>query len=203
MSAAPQPRPLTDDEYLAIERKAKYKSEFVDGALYAMAGASPPHNDVKDNLALALGNRLRGRGCRANTSDQRVRAGTRGRYFYPDIVITCGEREYAANDPHTLTNPTVLIEVLSPSTRDYDRGDKLRAYQQVASLREYVMVDSERAVVERIARQPDGTWRFDTFVGLDAVLEFAGVPAAVPLAEVYADVTFPPAPPDEDDQPGG
>ena len=202
MSAAPQPRPLTDDEYLAIERAAKTKSEFVDGKLYAMAGASPPHNFVKDNLVAALGGRLRGTGCRTASSDQRVRAGSRGRYLYPDIVIVCGEWQYAANDPNTLLNPVVIIEVLSPSTRDYDRGDKLRMYQGLASLREYVMVDSAAAVVERIARQPDGTWRFDTFVGLEAVLTFEAVPAAVPLAEVYADVDLPPAPPD-DELPGG
>jgi Uma2 family endonuclease len=203
MSAAPQPRPLTDDEYLAIERKADRKSEFVDGVLYAMAGASPAHNFVKDNLVGELRSRLRGSGCRTASSDQRVRAGLRGRYVYPDIVIVCGEWQYAANDPHTLLNPVVIIEVLSESTRDYDRGDKLRMYQGVASLREYVMVASDGPVVERIARQPDGSWRFDTFVGPDAVLEFASVPAAVPLAEVYADVAFPPAPPDEGDQPGG
>ncbi|MBX9628292.1 MAG: Uma2 family endonuclease [Gemmataceae bacterium] len=203
MSTAPQPRPLTDDEYLAIERKARTKSEFVDGVLYAMAGASPPHNDVKDNLVVALGTRLRGSGCRTGSSDVRVRAGRAGRYFYPDIVVTCGDRQYAANDPNTLLNPVAIIEVLSDSTRAHDRGTKLRAYQDIPGLREYVMVASDEAVVERVVRQPDGTWRFDTLVGLDTALEFASVSASVPLAEVYADVTFPPAPPDEDGQPGG
>jgi Uma2 family endonuclease len=123
----------------------------------------------------------------------------RGRYAYPDIVIVCGEWRYAANDPHTLLNPVVIIEVLSESTRDYDRGDKLRMYQLTPGLREYVMVAQDEPVAERIVRQDDGTWRFDTFVGPDAVLTFSSVPAAVPLAEVYAGVTFPERPDDPAD----
>ena len=191
MSAVPKPRKLTEAEYLAAERASETRHEFVDGVAYAMAGASPPHNDIKDNLVIAIGGRLRGTGCRTGSSDQRVRAGASGGYYYPDVVVTCGERRYAPDDPNTLLNPVALVEVLSDGTRNYDRGAKLRAYQQIPSLREYVMVATDEPVVERIVRQPDGSWRLDAFVGLEAELAFESIPVRVPLAEVYAGVAFP------------
>ncbi|MBX9578754.1 MAG: Uma2 family endonuclease [Gemmataceae bacterium] len=191
MSAVPEPRKLTAAEYLERERAATEKSEFYDGVMYAMAGASPAHNDAKDNLAGELHAQFKGGRCRANVSDQRVRTGPGGLYTYPDLVITCGTREYAADDPNTLTNPTAVVEVLSDGTESYDRGDKFLLYQRIASLREYVLVSQRGPVVERYVRQADGTWTYSAVVGLDAEFAFATAPARVRLADIYAGVTFP------------
>lgn len=203
MSAGPKPRKLTVAEYLERERAATEKSEFYDGVTYpvyrdgprGMAGASPAHNDAKDNLAGELHAQFKGGRCRANVSDQRVRTGPDGLYAYPDIVITCGDRQYAPDDPNTLVNPTAVVEVLSEGTAEYDRGDKFLLYQQVASVQEYVLVGQRRPVVERYVRQPDGTWTYSAVAGLDAEFAFATVRARVRLAALYAGASFPDVPP--------
>ncbi len=194
MTTVPK-RKLTAAEYLVIERAAEFKSEFCDGEMFAMSGASPPHNFIKDNLIVALGNALRGSGCRTLSSDQRVRVSPTGLYTYPDILILCGPGEYAAEDDHTLLNPKAIIEVLSDSTRGYDRGAKARQYKRIPSLVEYVLVEQDEPVIDRFVRQPDGGWLETTVEGLDAEFAFATVAARVPLADVYAGVTFPPGSP--------
>lgn len=188
MTAVPKPRKLSEAEYLAIERAAAFKSEFYDGQMFAMAGASPSHNRVKDNLAFRLNAALVGGPCFAVTSDQRVRVNSNRLYTYPDIVVVCDPAEYAADDPDTLLNPKVLVEVLSDSTRRYDRGPKFRLYQQIPSLQEYILAEQDEAVVERFVRQADGSWALTAAVGLDAELVLASVPARVRLADIYAGV---------------
>lgn len=195
MSAVPQPRKLTEDEYLALDRAAEERSEFADGVMYAMAGARMPHNRAKDNLARHLGNQFDGGPCFATTSDTRVKVARRGPYYYPDVVVVCGEPEYAGNRQDILLNPVVVVEVLSDSTANYDRTTKRRQYQRIPSLREYVLVSLDEPAVERYARQADGSWVREEVAGLDAVFAFAGVPARVKLADLYAGVAFPPEPP--------
>lgn len=202
MSAAPKPQKMTVAEYLARERDALEKSEYLDGEVWplhppnerGMAGASRQHNEINENLSVELGTRLRGCGCRAYSRDQKVRCGPNGLYTYPDFVIVCGERQFAESEPDTLLNPQVIIEVLSDSTERYDRRRKFRQYERIASFREYVLVAQDEPFVERFVRQPDGGWSRTTFEGLDAELELATVPVRVPMAAVYADVTFPEAP---------
>lgn len=190
MSAVPK-RKLTSDEYLAIERKAEYKSEFYNGEMFAMAGAKFPHNAVKDNLIYQLGRRLDGGRCRTLSSDQRVKIDATGLYTYPDIVIVCGEPDFEDDEFDTLLNPRVIIEILSDSTETYDRGDKSSHYKRIPSLQEYVLVAQRKPVIERLVRQEAGSWIVTEFTGLDAILEFASVAARVPLAEIYRGVTFP------------
>ena len=190
MSAMPKPR-LTSLQYLALEREAEFKSEFFDGEMFAMAGASPPHNFIKENLSGELFARLKGSRCRTVTSDQRLKVEQTGLFTYPDIIIFCGTPEYAPEDPYALINPTAIVEVLSPSTESYDRGAKFRNYQQIPSLVEYILVAQDEAVCERFARQADGLWGYAPFVGLDAELVFTSVPARIPLADVYRGVAFP------------
>ncbi len=190
MSAASKGK-LTAAEYLAIERAAEFKSEFYAGEMFAVSGASPLHNFIKDNLIVALGNALRGSGCRTLSSDQRVRVSPSGLYTYPDILTLCGPGEYAAEDDHTLLNPKVIIEVLSDSARGYDRGAKARQYKRIPSLEEYVLVEQDEPVIDRFVRQPDGGWLETTVEGLDAEFAFATVAARVRLADVYAGVTLP------------
>ncbi|HYH66678.1 MAG TPA: Uma2 family endonuclease [Urbifossiella sp.] len=191
MTALPKAK-LTVAEYLAIERRAEFKSEFHDGEMFAMAGASREHNTVAKNLGGELYGRLKGGPCQTFLSDQRVRIARTGLYCYPDLVIVCGEPQYAEEDRDTLVNPRVVFEVLSPSTERYDRTVKLRHYKQLPSVQEYVLVAQDQAWCERYARQADGAWTHVEFVGLDATLELTSVPVAVPLADVYARVTFPP-----------
>ena len=191
MSAVPKPK-LTVAEYLAIEREAEFKSEFYDGEMFAMAGASLEHNRVSENLSIEIGKRLTSGPCQSFSRDLRVRIERTGLYCYPDLVIVCGEPLMADEDEDTLVNPCVVFEVLSPSTERYDRTIKLRHSKQLQSVQEYVLVAQDEPLCERFTRQPDGSWTHAEFVGLNATLELTAVPVAVPLADVYTRVTFPP-----------
>ena len=196
MSALPKNK-LTVAEYLTIERKAQYKSEFFNREMFAMAGANRKHNFIKENLIVELGVRLKGGPCRTVSSDQRVKVNRTGLFTYPDIVILCGPGEYDPAEEDTLVNPVAIIEVLSPSTEKYDRGAKFRNYQQIPSLTEYILVAQDEAVCERFVRLPDGSWALVSFVGLAATLALTAVPVQIALANVYAGVTFPDALPPE------
>ena len=193
MTAVPRKK-LTPAEYLAIERTAAFKSEYLNGEMFAMAGASPAHNVIKENLIGELYARLKGGPCRSYSSDQRVKVSATGLYTYPDIAIVCGPPEFDPDDPNTLLNPQVIIEVLSESTERYDRTTKFRHYQRIEPLREYILVAQDEPAVERFVRQTRWDWLFTPVAGLDATLELATVPARVALADVYAGVTFPDPP---------
>jgi Uma2 family endonuclease len=193
MSTAPKPK-LTASEYLEIEGRAKFKSEFFNGEVFAMAGASREHNRVKENLVIELGSRLKGGPCQTFSSDQRVLVEATGLYTYPDIVVLCGPGTYDPMDRDTLINPTTIIEVLSPSTERYDRGARFRNYQKIPSLKEYLLVAQDEAVCDRYLRQADGSWALVSFVELTAILEFVSFPVHIPLADVYSGITFPEAP---------
>ncbi len=194
MSAAPKHR-FTVAEYLARERTAEHKSEFFNGEIFAMPGASPQLNIIKDNLIGEIGSALRGSPCRTFPSDQRVKVDRTGLFTYPDIVIVCGQPRYDADDPHTLVNPQVVIEVLSPTTEAYDRGAKFRHYQQLPSVREYVLVSQEQALIERFERQLDDRWLLTTFAGTAAEVSLGTVAVRFPMQAVYAGVELPSDPP--------
>ena len=193
MTAVPQ-RKLTPAEYLVIERHAQFKSEFLDGEMFAMAGASPTHNSIKENLIIRLGSQIWGGPCRSYSSDQRVKVSATGLYTYPDIAVVCGQPEFEAGQPDVLLNPRVIIEVLSESTERYDRTTKFRHYQQIESLGEYVLVYQDEPLVECFALQANGKWELTTIAGLAGQLELTTVPAKIPLADIYASVTFPEPP---------
>lgn len=189
MSAAPK-RKLTAAEYLAIERVAEFKSEFFNGEMFAMAGASREHNTVKDNLIGELYGQLKGGPCRTCSSDQRLKVDRTGLYTYPDILIVCGKAEYDPDDRDTLVNPQVVFEILSPTTEGYDRGKKFRHYQQLPSVREYVLVCQDRMQAERFVRQPDETWVLTVFADPASEFSLTTVPVRFPLAAAYAGVEF-------------
>jgi len=186
---------LSAAEYLAIEKRAEFKSEFYRGEMFAMADASIPHNLIKDNTLIEIGSRLKGSPCRTYSSDQRVLVEATGLYTYPDILIVCGPETLDLNDKDTLTNPTTIIEILSPSTERYVRGAKFRNCQQIPSFKEYILIAQDEAVCERFVRQADQSWALVSFVGLDAVLKFTSITADIPLANIYAGVALPDAPP--------
>ena len=190
MSAIAKTR-MSVEDYLTNENAAPFKSEFYDGEVFAMAGASHTHNFVKHNLERAIGNRLESGPCRAASSDQRVRIERTGLFTYPDIVILCGKPKFSPRDPLAIVNPTAIFEILSPTTEDYDRGTKFKQYRQIPGFREYVLVAQDEAAVERHTLQPDGSWNLTSIEGIAESLELGSVGITIPLAEVYRDIEFP------------
>jgi Uma2 family endonuclease len=148
----------TRAEYVAFERSSNAKHEYLDGTIYAMAGGTREHALVSANVIAALGLALRGRRCAVHSSDLRVRVVATGLETYPDASVVCGHAELDADDPHAVLNPTLLVEVTSPSTEAYDRGDKVEQYKQIPTLREIVLVSHRERLVEVLRRQDDGSW---------------------------------------------
>ncbi len=174
----------TAEEYLALERSASYKSEFHDGQIYAMTGASREHNLITVNIARELSVQLKKRPCEAYSNDMRVKAADAHSYHYPDIVVVCSTPQFEDAHIDTLLNPTVLIEVLSPSTEAYDRGGKFAHYRKIASLREYLLVTQDQPSIERYVRQGD-VWILTEAVGLDASMPLESIDCILSLREVY------------------
>jgi len=189
MASQPK-RYYTPEEYLALERAADYKSEYVAGEIFAMAGASEDHNTIAGNIFRLLGNQFQGGPCRVYISDMRVQVATTGMYTYPDVVAVCGPREFADAHRDSLLNPTVIVEVLSPSTQDYDRGAKFDYYWRQPSLAEYVLVAQDQMRVEHFARQGAG-WLLTLARAPADLLRLPALDAALPLAVIYENVEFP------------
>jgi len=190
MSTAPSQRRFTIAEYLALEADSETKHEFYQGEIFAMAGATIPHNEISTNVLAGLHARLRGKGCRPYGSDLRIRVKKPNLFTYADTVVVCGKIEPAEESPHSVTNPRVIFEVLSKSTENYDRGQKWELYQQLDSLQEYVLVSQEEAKVTRYYRAPGGPWQYVLISGLDQTLRLESLDCELPLSEVYDHVTF-------------
>jgi Uma2 family endonuclease len=182
---------LTPQEYLAIERKAEFKSEFYQGEMFAMAGASWEHTTIKDNVARHAGNQLADGPCRALTSDLRVKADATRVYIYPDIVVVFGEPQFEDKVFDTLLNPRVIVEVLSNSTEEYDRGTKFKHYRKVSSVQEVVLIAQDRPLVERYVRQADNDWLLNQFADLTMTFAFSSVPVKIAMTDIYRGVEFP------------
>ena len=196
MAALPQPR-LTDEQYLTIERDATDKSEFYDGQMYAMSGASFIHGRIVGNLSGALYNALRKGPCSAIPGDLRIRVAPGGLYTYPDVVVVCGEPRFADDQKDTLLNPLLLIEVLSRSTEGHDRGFKSSQYRLLTSLEEYALVWQTEPHVEVFRLQKGSGWLLTEYVGLEAQCRFESTACTLALSDIYERVTFadPPTPP--------
>ena len=195
MASQQQPTCMPE-EYLAWERVAATKSEFFDGRIYAMSGASRSHVRITTNLIAALHGQLRGRACDVFTSDMKVRVSDTGLYTYPDATVVCGEARFADDASDVLLDPTVVVEVLSPSTESYDRGRKFEHYMRLASLREYVLIAQDRMRVERFTRGPDGTgWVLRVAEVAEATLELPSIGCVLRLADLYERVELPPTTP--------
>ena len=190
MSAVPK-KLLTPQEYLAQERRAEFRSEYYRGEVFAMAGTSWEHTLIKDNLAAEASGQLKAGPCRVLTSDLRVKVNPSGLYTYPDVVIVCDKPQFEDAKVDTLLNPRALVEVLSESTEQYDRGAKFAHYRQIPSLQEYILVAQDRVLMERYVRQADETWILTIFTDVTRAFEFASVPVRVPLVEVYRGVELP------------
>lgn len=177
---------ITSEQYLRLERTSEIRHEFLDGLVYAMAGESPDHSTICFNLAAITGSQIRDKPCRGFSPNMKVRAGATELYAYPDLMIVCGEAEFHDQHGDVLLNPTVIFEVLSPSTEKYDRGEKFPRYRtQIESLQDYVMVAQDMPRVEHHHRNPDGTWTATELNGLDADLVLSSIDCHIPLIEVY------------------
>jgi Uma2 family endonuclease len=191
MSAQPQPR-LTAEQYLAAERSAEFKHEYYDGQMYARPGGSFQHCLIVGNMIAELHAMLKKRPCDVGSSDLRLHVSPDGLYTYADVLVICGDPRFADDRRDTLLNPALIIEVLSSSTEAYDRGFKSAQYRTVESLEEYALVSQAEPRVEVFRRQHGGHWLLSEAVGLEAVCHFESLDCAVPLAEIYAKVTFSP-----------
>ncbi len=200
-SALPVPW-LSPEEYLALERQAPFRSEYHDGDVFAMTGASFPHNVITANVVGELRQRLKASPCQTVPSDLRVRIAQPNAYVYPDVTVACPPIELEDAQGDTLLNPVVLVEVLSDSTEAYDRGRKFAYYRQLPSLREYLLVSQHEARVDHYLRAGDGTWNLRAVEGLAAVLRLESLGCELPLAEIYAKVELrAQAPPPGDTRP--
>lgn len=187
MSTQQKPR-ITQAEYLEAERRAERKSEYYDGEMFAMSGASEAHNLIVTNAIVTLGTQLRGRPCRVYPSDMRVKVHASGLYTYPDVAAVCGKSELEDEHFDTLLNPTLLIEVLSASTERYDRGQKAEHYRRLGSLREYLLISQTEPHVERYRRQGERDWLLTEFRAFEESVELTSVECTLTLNDVYIGV---------------
>jgi len=190
MSAQSQPR-LTPEQYLELERAAlDVRSEYYNGRMYAMSGGTYPHAIVIANLARRLGNGLEKGPCVVTTSDMRLRVSKTGLYTYPDIVVVRDPPQYGDAERGTLLNPTLLLEVFSPSTEAYDGGFKSIQYRTLESLQEYALVSESEPLVEIFRRQLSGDWLFSVSAGMEAVCRFDSVNCTIAVKDIYDKVTL-------------
>ncbi len=190
MSSAAVQTHLTPEEYLALERKADTKHEYLRGEIIAMSGASFAHNIITANITTALNNQLSESDCIVVASDMRVRTHPEASYFYPDVLVVCDQPRFEDSTFDILLNPSVLVEVLSPSTETYDRGEKFKHYQQLTSLQEYLLVSQEEVCIE-LYRQQETRWKLIEFRSLEDVLSLASIDCALTLSDIYNRIEFP------------
>jgi Uma2 family endonuclease len=180
---------LSPEEYLAIERQAEYKSEYVDGVMYAMAGSSERHNLIAGNLITELNIQLRKAPCRIYPSDLKVRVPNSKRFFYPDVSVVCGETQFADDERDVVLNPILIIEVLSESTAAFDRGKKFQSYQQIESLQEYLLVAQDEYLVEHYLRQENGHWLYTKVSDLDRAIILPTLKCQLALSDINSKAT--------------
>ncbi len=190
MFALPQYRDWTVQDYLDYEREAENRHEFIAGEVYAMAGASERHNQIASALNYLLYGQLVDRPCSVFQSDMRVQA-VENIFFYPDIAVICGDPHYRDDHRDALLNPTVIIEVLSASTEDYDRGRKFKHYREIASLQDYLLIAQNQMQVEHCTRQTADSWLLMVLSRPADSLTLASIGCALTLSDIYRKVTFP------------
>ena len=181
---------ITPEEYLELERKAEFKSEYFNGEIFAMGGASPRHVLIVTNLVIELGTQLRGKSCGVFSSDLRIKIPATGLFTYPDVVVLCDKPQYDDKQKDTVINPTVIAEVLSKSTKDYDRGEKFESYRSIESFTDYVLVAQDKFHVEHFARQEDGGWLLKETNKLEDSIKIASICCELRLTDMYANYDF-------------
>lgn len=183
---------MSPDEYLVWEEQQLYKHEYIEGTVYAMTGGTLSHNTIALNLASAIKNRLRGSECRVFINDVKVRVSAKGPYFYPDVVVTCNVHDL--HSQKLIRHPSMIIEILSPSTESYDRGEKFHWYRQLSSLQEYVLVDAQKRAIECYRLNERKKWELTAYfaedVSNDILVEFPCIDFECSMNLIYEDVAF-------------
>jgi len=187
MIANPQFNYITPEEYLEMEENSDIKHEYIDGYIYAMAGANDPHVTIALNMAFVIRNHLRGSNCRVYMSDMKARIDSLNRFYYPDVMVTCDPRD--TQTPNHKSFPKLIIEVLSKSTEGFDRGDKFADYQQLESLEEYVLVNTKRQRLDCF-RKEAGRWFLATYSDEQEIFHLSSINFEGKLVDLYEDVSF-------------
>ena len=193
----PQPkRYITEEAYSELERVSTIKHEYYQGEVYAMTGGTENHNLLGGNIHATLHTQLRRRPCKVYNSDQRIKVLATGLHTYPDVTVVCGEAQFIDRPHLTLVNPTVIVEVLSPSTERYDRGMKFQHYRTITTLQEYILISQDQHRIEHYTRQESGVWLLSEAIGLETQITLRSIDCVLTLEDVYEKVEF------EDDDEG-
>lgn len=176
---------FTIEEYLAMEEAATEKHEYYKGEIFAMSGPKMPHNIIFRNLFVGLANKLNGKRCQPFGSDMRVHIEANTLFTYPDISIICGKPETLNNDNWNVVNPAVIIEILSPSTKNYDRGEKFKLYRDIPTLKEYILVDSENIHIEIFRLNQSNHWELEEYSSSEEALHIRTINENISIADIY------------------
>ncbi len=189
MTALPKNKIYTSEEYLALEEKAEYRSEYWNGQIIKMSGGTGNHNSITLNIATELKSKLRNK-CRTFAIDVKVWVDMWNSYAYPDVFVICKEPQYYKKRRDIFTNPSLIIEVLSNGTKIFDKGEKFLAYQSLESLQEYIMVDQYKCIVEQYSKQKDGNWTYKATIGQDSEINLNSVDETLKLKDIYDLIDF-------------
>lgn len=187
MAVLTKRKKYTPEEYLALEDEAELRSEYEDGEIVQMAGGSLDHSQITANVARFAGNKI-AENCRSISSEVKIWVEAIGKFYYPDVTIICSEPKFLRKRTDTITNPTLIVEVLSDSTEAKDRGEKFFAYQTLETLKEYVLVSQNKAVVEQFIKQMDGSWKYLATIGLESSVKLESIGVELILQEIYQKV---------------
>jgi Uma2 family endonuclease len=181
---------FTPEEYLAMEEEASYKSEYYDGEIFALAGASFNHNIISGNLYAALNRAFSDKPCMAFTNDMRLLVEEYELYTYPDVMVLCDNPEFVKDRDDTIKNPILIAEVLSESTKDYDRGQKFEFYRSIKTLKDYILIDQSRVHIEYFHKIESGKWLMKEITDIDETLTLKSIDLEVPIEDIYNKVNW-------------
>lgn len=184
---------MDEATYARLAEESETRLEWIGGKVVAMAGASETHNDLSGEIVTAMNNALRGSGCRATPADLRVHVEETGDNYYPDVVVRCKDAKFYDSLPHTLLTPTIIVEILSPSTQKKDRENKVTAYQSIPSLRHYLLVSQDRVLVHQYARADETRWEFRKYHWRREIIEFDSPAFSLSVGDMYYDIAVPEA----------
>lgn len=190
MSAAPALKYIDVEAYLEMEESSETKNEYYKGEIFAMAGGTVPHNQIIANASIEIGSHLRGKKCQIFPSDQKIHIEANSLFTYPDLSIVCGEPEGWNSRNDTITNPVVIIEVLSKATQGYDRGQKFKLYRDIPTLQQYILISSLEVLIEKYTRQSNGDWLLQEITDKESTFGLETIDFSVPVSEFYRNVVF-------------
>jgi len=185
---------ISPEEYLNIERRATFRSEYINGEMFAMAGATRQHNRIASNVVSEINQRIKSRDCNIYSSDLRVHVPSTGYFTYPDIVITCGKEEFTDDYNDVLVNPLVIMEILSDSTAAIDRGRKFEQYRELASFAEYLLIEQRVPRIEQYILQDSQDWMYRDIRGIDGQVRIEKIDCTLLMSDIYHKVEFLPHP---------